>query len=122
MEFVVRKIVSRFLISVGAVAAAPSALLAQEHSGISISDVCSKPEYAGQSQKLWNHVKAVDKTEVYIAYLEACGSSPQTAEYAAIAREIVVQRTLNFVRMPDKVERLVWEDSNPNGFSSIYVY
>ncbi|RYI33176.1 MAG: hypothetical protein EON48_03320 [Acetobacteraceae bacterium] len=117
-----KKIVSRFLISVGAMTAAPAPLLAQEHSGISIGDVCSKPEYAEQSKKLWGHVQAADKTEVYIAYLEACGSSAQTAEYAAIAREIVVQRTANFTRMPRKVERIVWEDSNPNGFTSIYVY
>lgn len=117
-----RKIVSRFLLSVGAATIAPSALLAQEHSGISISDVCSKPEYAEQSQKLWNYVKQLDKTEVYIAYLEACGSSPQTAEYAAIAREIVVQRTANFAHMPANVHKIVWEDSNPNGFTSVYVY
>jgi hypothetical protein len=122
MEFDVRKIVSRFLMSVGAVTAAPAPLLAQENSGISISDVCSKPEYAEQSAKLWKQVQAVDKTEVYIAYLEACGSSDLTADYAALAREIVMQRTLNFARMPEKVERLVWEDSNPNGFTSIYVY
>ena len=68
------------------------------------------------------YVKGKDKTEIYIAYLEACGSSPQTAEYAAIAREIVVQRTANFSKLPGKVEKIVWEDSNPNGFSSIYVY
>ena len=122
MDFDVRKIVSRFLLSVGAATIAPSALLAQEHSGISISDVCSKPEYAEQSQKLWNYVKQLDKTEVYIAYLEACGSSPQTAEYAAIAREIVVQRTANFAHMPANVHKIVWEDSNPNGFTSVYVY
>lgn len=122
LQFVVRKIVSRFLLSVGAVTAAPAALLAQEHSGIAISDVCSKPEFAEQSEKLWSYVKGKDKTEIYIAYLEACGSSPQTAEYAAIAREIVVQRTANFSKLPGKVEKIVWEDSNPNGFSSIYVY
>lgn len=67
-------------------------------------------------------MKQLDKTEVYIAYLEACGSSPQTAEYAAIAREIVVQRTANFAHMPANVHKIVWEDSNPNGFTSVYVY
>jgi len=33
-----------------------------------------------------------------------------------------VQRTANFSKLPGKVEKIVWEDSNPNGFSSIYVY
>jgi hypothetical protein len=122
MEIAVKKIVSRFLLSMGAATLAPSALLAQEHSGISMSDVCSKPEYAEQSQKLWNRVKQLDKTEVYIAYLEACGSSEATADYAAIAREIVVKRTANYTRMPDKVFKIVWEDSNPDGFTSVYVY
>lgn len=117
-----RKIVTRFLLSVGAVAAAPATLLAQENSGTSISDVCQKPEYAEQSQKLWDYVQAKDKTEVYIAYLEACGSSPLTASYAAIARDIVVQRTANYTNLPNTVERIVWEDSNPNGFTSVYVY
>jgi hypothetical protein len=45
-----------------------------------------------------------------------------TAEYAAIARDIVVQRTANFTRMPNTTEKIVWEDSDPNGFMSIYVY
>jgi hypothetical protein len=122
MEILVKKIVSRFLLSLGAATIAPAALLAQEGSGITISDVCSKPEYAEQSAKLWAHVLKADKTEVYIAYLEACGSSPLTAEYAAIARQIVVQRTANYTNMPKRIERIVWEDSNPNGFMSIYVY
>ena len=117
-----KKIVSRFLLSLGAATIAPTALLAQEGSGITISEVCSNPEYAEQSAKLWAHVQKADKTEVYIAYLEACGSSPLTAEYAAIARDIVVRRTANYTNMPDKVERIVWEDNNPNGFMSIYVY
>lgn len=117
-----KRIISRFLLSLGAATIAPSALLAQEGSGTSISDVCSKPEYAEQSEKLWNYVRQVDKTEVYIAYLEACSDSPQTAEYAAIAREIVVQRTANFARMPAQIHRLVWEDNNPNGFMAVYVY
>lgn len=122
MEILVKKIVSRFLLSLGAATIAPAALLAQEGSGITISDVCSKPEYAEQSAKLWAHVQKADKTEVYIAYLEACGSSPLTAEYAAIAREIVVQRTANYTNMPTRIERIVWEDNNPNGFMSVYVY
>jgi hypothetical protein len=122
METALRKIVSRFLFSLGAAAAAPTAVFAQEGSGVSLTDVCSKPEFAEQSKKLWDHVQKADKTEVYIAYLEACGSSPLTAEYAAIARDIVVQRTANFTRMPDTTQRIVWEDSNPNGFTSIYVY
>lgn len=67
-------------------------------------------------------IRQVDKTEVHTAYLEACGNSALTAEYAAIAREIVVQRTANFVRMPDTVHKLVWEDNNPNGFMAVYVY
>ena len=67
-------------------------------------------------------MQAKDKTEVYIAYLEACGSSPLTASYAAIARDIVVQRTANYTNLPNTVERIVWEDSNPNGFTSVYVY
>jgi hypothetical protein len=117
-----RRIVSRFLLSFGAATIAPAALLAQEGSGTSISDVCSKPEFAEQSAKLWNYVRQVDKTEVYIAYLEACGDAAQTAEFAAIAREIVVQRTANYARMPDQIQKLVWEDSNPNGFLSVYVY
>lgn len=117
-----KKIISRFLITVGAATVAPSAVLAQEHSGVSISDVCSNPDYAEQSAKLWNYVQAKDKTEVYLAYLEACGASPLTAEFAAIAREVVVSRTANFTKMPGKVERIVWEDSNPNGFTSVYVY
>lgn len=122
MEIVVKKIVSRFLMSLGAATIAPTVVLAQEGSGVSISEVCSKPEYAEQSAKLWAHVQAADKTEVYIAYLEACGSSTLTAEYAAIAREIVVQRTANYTNMPETVERIVWEDNNPNGFMSVYAY
>jgi hypothetical protein len=122
METTLKRIVTRFLLSLGAAAAAPTGVLAQEGSGISITDVCTKPEYAEQSAKLWAHVQQADRTEVYLAYLEACGASPLTAEYAAIAREIVVQRTANFTRMPTTVNRIVWEDSNPNGFMSIYVY
>ena len=117
-----KKIVSRFLLSLGAATIAPTALLAQEGSGVTISDVCSKPEYSEQSAKLWSHVQKADKTEVYIAYLEACGSSPLTAEYAAIARDIVVQRTANYTNMPASIERIVWEDNDPNGFMSVYVY
>ncbi len=117
-----RKIVSRFLFSVGAAAVAPSTLLAQEHSGIAISDLCTKPEYAAQSEKLWDYVTKLDKTEVYIAYLEACGSSSLTANYAATAREIVVQRTANFTNLPKAVHKIAFEDSNPNGFTSVYVY
>lgn len=117
-----KKIVSRFLLSLGAAAAAPTAVMAQEGSGISINDVCSKPEYAEQSAKLWAAVQKADKTEVYLAYLEACGDSELTAEYAAAARAIVVERTANLTRLPSSTEKLVWEDSNPNGFISIYVY
>lgn len=117
-----KRIVTRFLLSLSAATVAPTAILAQEGSGVSITDVCSKPEYAEQSAKLWAAVQKADKTEVYLAYLEACGSSDLTAEYAAVAREIVVQRTANFTRMPKSNERIVWEDSNPNGFMSIYVY
>lgn len=117
-----KKIVSRFLLSLGAAVAAPSAVLAQEGSGISIADVCTKAEYSEQSAKLWAAVQKADRTEVYLAYLDACGASPLTAEYAKIARDIVVQRTANFTRMPNQIERIVWEDSNPNGFMSIYVY
>jgi hypothetical protein len=122
METALKKIVSRFLLSLGAATLAPSALLAQEHSGIAISDICTKPEYAEKSEKLWAYVKGLDKTEVYIAYLEACGASPLTAKHAAAAREIVVQRTANFTNLPTKIHKIVWEDSNPNGFSSVYVY
>jgi hypothetical protein len=122
METELKRIVSRFLLSLGAATIAPSVLLAQEHSGVAISDLCTKPEYADQSEKLWAYVKGLDKTEVYIAYLEACGSSPLTADYAAAAREIVMERTVNFTRLPTKVHKIVWEDSNPNGFSSVYVY
>ena len=122
MEIVVKKIVGRFLMSLGAATIAPTVVMAQEGSGVSISDVCTKPEYAEQSAKLWAHVQEADKTEVYIAYLEACGSSNLTAEYAAIAREIVVQRTANYTNMPASVERIVWEDNDPNGFMSVYVY
>lgn len=117
-----KRIVTRFLLTIGAATLAPSAVLAQEGSGTSINDVCSKPEFAAQSAKLWEYVRQVDKTEVYIAYLEACGDSPLTAEFAAIARDIVVQRTANYKNMPTKVEKLVWEDSSPNGFMSVYVY
>jgi hypothetical protein len=122
METAVKNIVSRFRLSLGAVAAAPTAVLAQEGSGISINDVCSKPEYAEQSAKLWAAVQKADKTEVYLAYLEACGDSALTADNAAAARAIVAERTDNFTRLPDTSERIVWEDSNPNGFQSIYVY
>ena len=117
-----KRIVTQFLLSLSAAIVAPTAILAQERSGVSITDVCSKPEYAEQSAKLWASVQKADRTEVYVAYLEACGSSELTAEYAAIAREIVVQRTANFTKMPNSIERIVWEDSNPNGFMSIYVY
>jgi hypothetical protein len=96
-ETAVKNIVTRFLLSLSAATVAPTAILAQEGSGVSI-------------------------TEVYLAYLEACGASDLTAEYAAIAREIVVKRTANFTQMPNSSERIVWEDSNPNGFMSIYVY
>jgi hypothetical protein len=121
-ETAVKNIVTRFLLSLSAATVAPTAILAQEGSGVSITDVCTKPEYSEQSAKLWAAVQSADKTEVYLAYLEACGASDLTAEYAAIAREIVVKRTANFTQMPNSSERIVWEDSNPNGFMSIYVY
>lgn len=46
------KILGRFLMSVGAVTTAPAPLLPQVQSGISISDVCSKPEYVALAREI----------------------------------------------------------------------
>lgn len=109
------------MFALGAATVGSAAAFAQEGGGISMAEVCSDPALSEKSQSLWAAVQKQDKTEVYIAYLEACGSSPLTAEYAAIARQIVVERTANFTRMPADVYMIVWEDTNPNGFTAVYV-
>jgi hypothetical protein len=116
-----KKIVSRLIVALGAAAAGTTGVYAQEGSGVSMAEVCTNPDLADASQRLWAAVQNQDRTEIYIAYLEACGSSPLTAEFAAIARQIVVERTANFTQMPDETYRIVWEDTNPNGFTAVYI-
>jgi hypothetical protein len=64
------KIIGRFLMSVGAVTVAPAPLLPQEQSGISISDVCSKPEYAAPAREI-----VVQRTLVLASYPVESGQS-----------------------------------------------
>lgn len=115
-----KKIILGLAVSLGAGGMAPSAVLAQA-SGGSVSEVCTDPARSGESQQLWDFVQSTDRTEVYLAYLEACGASPLTAEFAAIAREIVVERTSNFTNLPNQVFRLRVATNSENGFSAVYV-
>ncbi len=110
------------MLALGAATVGPMAAIAQEGSGISMAEVCSNPDYADKSQRLWSAVQKEDKTEIYIAYLEACGASPLTAEYAEIARQVVVERTANYTNMPSETFKIAWEDNNADGFTAVYVY
>ena len=95
-----KNLITRIAITFGAAALSPAAALAQETGSYSIKEVCSNPELSSLSQKLWDYVAKQDKVEVYIAYLDACGDSPLTAEFASQAREVVIQRTSNYSVMP----------------------
>lgn len=115
-----KRVFARLAVTLGTAAMAP-ALMAQSASAQSVGEVCTDPGRAGESQALWNYVQSEDRTEVYIAYLEACGASPLTAEFAAIARAIVIERTANFQNMPDATFRLVLNANSADGFSAAYV-
>lgn len=116
-----KKIITRLAVSLGAAALAP-AVMVQPADASSARELCRNPDRAAESKALWDFVQAQDKTEVYVAYLEACGASPLTAEYAAIARQIVIDRTANFQNMPDSNFRLTLNPNTNAGFSADYVF
>lgn len=114
-----RRVIARLAVALGAAALAP-AVFVDSADASTVRDVCRDPERASENQALWDFVKSQDRTEVYIAYLDACGSSPLTAEYAAIARQIVIQRTTNFQNLPDATFRLMLNPNTNSGFSASY--
>lgn len=86
--------------TLGAATLTPVVALSQQVAGYTIQEVCSNPDLAPLSQKLWDYVSKQDKLEIYIAYLEACGSSALTEEFAAQARKVVIRRTANYLNLP----------------------
>lgn len=95
-----KNLIARIAITLGATTLTPAVAMAQETGGFTVQEVCTNPELAPLSQKLWDYVSKQDKLEIYIAYLDACGDSPLTADYAVKAREVVISRTANYTVAP----------------------
>lgn len=95
-----KNLITRIAITMGASALTPLAAMAQETGSYTVQEVCTNPELSSLSQKLWDYVSQQDRLEVYIAYLDACGDSPLTADFATKAREVVIKRTANYTVMP----------------------
>ena len=115
-----KKLIARLAMSIGAMAA-PTSLLAQDSAGSNVREICIDPERAADNQRLWDFVTREDRTEVYLAYLESCGSSPVTAQFAEQARQIVIERTANFQNLPEETFRITLSGNSETGFDAVYV-
>lgn len=115
-----KKLIARLAMSIGAMAA-PTAILAQDGSADSVREICFDPENTSDNQRLWDFVTRDGRTEVYLAYLESCGSSPVTARFAELARQIVIERTTNFQNLPEESYRITLNGNSDTGFDAVYV-
>lgn len=114
------RILQRLLMTVAAVVLPSSAALAYSTKD-DLKEVCFREDSQELNQKIWSFVVEQDTTEVYIAYLEACGSSPAVADNAAKARAIVIERTANYSNLPKKRFAILYVAESSNAFRAVYI-
>lgn len=115
-----KRIIQRLAISASAAILPTGAALAFSTAD-DLREVCFSEGKSELNQKVWDYVVAQDKTEIYIAYLEACGSSPVVADYAAKARAVVIERTANYTNMPTGRFTILYVEESANVFRAVYI-
>ncbi len=119
LEIKMKTFIARIAMTMGVAALTPVAAMAKETGGYTIQEVCTNPALAPLSQKLWDYVATQNKLEVYIAYLEACGDSPLTAEFATLARDVVIRQTANYANVP--TDKYVFSKISDRRVNAYYV-
>lgn len=105
----------KFAVVVGLGSAIAAPAVAQDSINANVKQAMTDPAKADVLSSLWAFVQQQDKTEVYLAFLDACGDAAPCSAYAAEARRIVVERTANMTRLPDETVALtlIGDDNRP---------